>query len=685
MSNLAQSVSTSVVSSVHTNVISSMLNVGEEVSGLFTFSDKKIMDLIYATHAHSDDKFDEDSLFAIVQSILKRATQTADKVVQGSQVHVENIVEKTPNANFSVPLCTLKQIGGELSCKAPGEDVAHKTTLDILNKLSNYSWEAKAVLTLAAFTLEYGEFWFLSQLQHSDPLARSLAILKRVPILTAPAELQKRRQAVVELNNIIKTTMHAIGIFDEFEKLSAYDPKDIPELSDAIEHMPVDVYWSILTIVAVSTKLTILTSDEPDKPFDLFPYTQKIHYILNKLNNHLNICKKQLEEAEKYRMLCKLFKTPTEVLEILKALLSLKDKAQGLIDCSTNKLVDIVVLKKQNVFLYITGLDITEYDISILKPVYEGTKKYKNYKIIWIPIVEKWTVELQNKFENLRSKMPWFTVQSNVPSISIRFIKEEWNFTGKPIVVSLSPQGKVENTNSLHLIQLYGLGAFPYNEDAEKIISDGMSFMGPVLETIDPKIPIKEDQYIFLYGGKDNEWIQQFTKKATAFVNDPIIKESKIIIELFTVGKSGKGGEDHGILGKFWNGIESLFLTKVNKLVDPITQEIQKLLSYKNESGWAVLCKGSRFVIVGHGFTILKAVDDFEKWKDAVKEKGFEIALKEYHAKIVQSVRHCSRLDIPSATGKLPKQMNCPECTRIMEAFISYKCCHVDGPSSAHH
>ena len=34
--------------------------------------------------------------------------------IQGSQVHVENIEENGPKANFSVPLCTLKQIGSEV-------------------------------------------------------------------------------------------------------------------------------------------------------------------------------------------------------------------------------------------------------------------------------------------------------------------------------------------------------------------------------------------------------------------------------------------------------------------------------------------------------------------------------------------------------------------------------------------
>jgi len=46
-----------------------------------------------------------------------------------------------------------------MSCKSPRDEIGHKTTLAILNKLSNYEWNAKAVLTMAAFALEYSEFW----------------------------------------------------------------------------------------------------------------------------------------------------------------------------------------------------------------------------------------------------------------------------------------------------------------------------------------------------------------------------------------------------------------------------------------------------------------------------------------------------------------------------------------------
>jgi len=70
-----------------------------------------------------------------------------------------------------------------MQCKAPGEETAYKTTLSILNKLSNYSWDTKAVLTLAAFALDYGEFWLLAQSQSTDQLAKSVGTLRRVSVL----------------------------------------------------------------------------------------------------------------------------------------------------------------------------------------------------------------------------------------------------------------------------------------------------------------------------------------------------------------------------------------------------------------------------------------------------------------------------------------------------------------------
>ncbi|KAL4643401.1 hypothetical protein ACB092_02G089300 [Castanea dentata] len=352
---------------------------------VFTMSDEQIMNHIYATHVHADDdNFDEDSLFSIVENILKHATVVAENVMLGINEHPENIDEKAPKVGFTPPLCTLKHLSSLMTCKSPGEEFAHKTTVSILNNLSNYSWDSKAVLTLAAFAMEYGEFWLLTQLHSSDQLAKPIGILKRVPTVLSRPGLQKHKKAMVELNNLVKVTLEVIQCMFELEKLSIYGTKDVPALSIAMDRIPIDVYWAIITIAACMTQMCCIINDETQ---DLSPFAQKINYTLNLLRVQITLCRQQIEIIKAYRKLSKLLQTPTEIMEVFKALIFGKDNVQPLIDGSTNRVVNIDVLKKKNVLFYISALDIAIDDILILKPIYEGIRKEDQYKILWIPIV----------------------------------------------------------------------------------------------------------------------------------------------------------------------------------------------------------------------------------------------------------------------------------------------------------
>lgn len=184
-------------------------------------------------------------------------------------------------------------------------------------------------------------------------------------------------------------------------------------------------------------------------------------------------------------------------------------------------------------------------------------------------------------------------------------------------------------------------------------------------------VQLKEEKYVFFYGGKDKEWIQQFNKYACALANDSAIKEARISIEFFFVEN-----EHQSVISKFWSGIESLFVTKMNQTTNTVTQEVQKMLSSKNEDGWALLSKGSTAVLAGHGSTILKTVAEFEKWKEVVVKKGFEVGFKEHHQEVVKTTHRCTYLEIPNVAGKIPEIIKCPECDRTMNVSISYKCCH---------
>ena len=125
--------------------------------------------------------------------------------------------------------------------------------------VSNYPWDAKLVLTLAAFAFSYGEFWLLAQLYSSNQLARSMAILKQVPlIMEHSGSLQHRFDAVNTLLNSIMDLTRTIIALEELPTM--YIAKDVPPFSSAIETIPTAVYWSIRSVIACATTISLLTS-----------------------------------------------------------------------------------------------------------------------------------------------------------------------------------------------------------------------------------------------------------------------------------------------------------------------------------------------------------------------------------------------------------------------------------------
>jgi hypothetical protein len=114
-----------------------------------------------------------------------------------------------------------------MACEAPTVEVI----ISILNKLSNYSWDAKLVLILAAYALNFENF---------------LDIPNNVP---APLKDLERFGAIIN-------TLYTMKHFWKVKK----DTKDEPALlSDEAGDIPVGVYWIIVTCI---THMCCLTSDE---------------------------------------------------------------------------------------------------------------------------------------------------------------------------------------------------------------------------------------------------------------------------------------------------------------------------------------------------------------------------------------------------------------------------------------
>ena len=86
------------------------------------------------------------------------------------------------------------------------------------------------------------------------------------------------------------------------------------------------------------------------------------------------------------------------------------------------------MLREKAVILFISGLDIDTGKLTNLQSVHEQIKEEDYYKIVWVPFVLKWTEEKRQKFENLKSKMPWYIVCYDSPIAGVWYIKGRPSF-----------------------------------------------------------------------------------------------------------------------------------------------------------------------------------------------------------------------------------------------------------------
>ena len=85
---------------------------------------------------------------------------------------------------------------------------------------------------------------------------------------------------------------------------------------------------------------------------------------------------------------------------------------------------------------------------------------------------------------------------------------------------------------------------------------------------------IKPWNYIFFYGGNDEEWKKEIDKKASTLAKEQAIHKDKIFI----------------------HHVENFWVEFLKKYTSKLTGEKQKLSTFKHEKEWAVLCKGYRFI-----------------------------------------------------------------------------------------
>ncbi|XP_027365787.1 protein SIEVE ELEMENT OCCLUSION B-like [Abrus precatorius] len=630
----------------------------------FDLKDSQILERVYLTHLHDEDKCDVDILWNIVSNVLKTRFAEGKASITG----------------FQPDYRTMKLISCQMITTPCGERYVHQTTMWILQHLKTYSWDAKALVALAAFALEYGNLLHLTEVPPSDQLANSLKQLNQV---------QTRKMPV---NNLVELVMEALQNIQEWATWSAvgYNTLEVPSLSDALHEVPVVVYWILASIIAATGNLVGVSE------YSLSDFTDRLSLAVSRLQEHLKYSKEQIDYVEEYSRRKKAFSNPKDIVEFLKLLIQHKGSKVQVYDGSTKNNIDIEVLRQKHVLLFISSLDKIEDEILLLNSLHERLqenpkeiiKDYKkeDFKILWIPIVTVWDDNQVHKFHTLKDTIKWYAVEYFYELPGTGLIKEKFNYWGNPIIPVLTPLGDVMNEDAMDLIFQWGIDAFPFRKIDGIDLTLKWKWFWDVTKKVNLGVQVKGDRYIFIYGGSDKKWIQDFTLAVEKTKRHATISRADAIIDHYQLGRN-----DPKVVPRFWIEIESKKLKKHKDALDCEIQEIVKsLLCLKQDpQGWAILTKGSNVKLLGHGEPMYQTLAEFEIWKDKVLQKeGFDIAFKEYYEAKLKEIydrQPCAYMNVDNNTANVVATITCPNptCGRVMEVTsVSYKCCHRDAPNT---
>ncbi|MED6143716.1 hypothetical protein PIB30_008664 [Stylosanthes scabra] len=644
----------------------------------FSVADDVISKNIIGIHDSQATRHDVSHLHHVVKNIVRSSTLTGGDSLDLKRAKTIELVEDTiPNSGFMPSYSKLKEIACQMTCHPFNTKNAHESVVGILERLKSYSWDAKAVIALTAFALDFGETWRLSLTKASKENALELHVFRFGEEEKQPSQ----HQSVDLITTLVDRTIQLIDGIIWLEKLIAdksYGSKEVPTLFKA----PRDLYtyWAILALLASATQMTGLDWNIRSE------VVGRLKIVLTQLKTDQDKINGEIEKIRDLTWRRNVFGAPSGIVQLIKALVFPRDSNELEIwDNTSQDWVDLGVLEAKNLLLFISGLDNIEDEIWALKPIYESLTKDKDkqdYKILWIPIVEKWDKGEKEKFEYLKSLMPWYVVQYFSLVKGFIPLQEEWNYQGKPIVVVADGRGEVLNKNALHMIFVWGIKAFPFREGDDEQLSHHWNWFWIEAKKVNPDIEqwvVLENKYVFFYGGTDITWTQRFGSYLDNIKRDSILKQTDTYIEHFNLSRTDPNSES-----KFWANITNSFLSKIQKhnfKTDSVLKEIQTFLSMKNEKGWALLSKGENVLRLDYNEAMMSVVEGFENWRNKIVElQGFENAFEYYYSnKVSPNVPlHCLHLQLNNIRSRVP-MVYCPDhsCGAKMEIeCVNYKCCH---------
>ncbi|KAL4287812.1 hypothetical protein HN51_055436 [Arachis hypogaea] len=617
--------------------------------------------------------YDVDSLFNVLSGIVI-STSTISLDLQ--QVTLDLGQNKVPQVALQPAYSLLSEIACKMTCHSFDESNAHKSVVGVLEKLRSYAWDAKAVIALSAFALNYVKPLRLTVAQEASQKQNALEL----HLFTLAKEGILPAQSVSNVtSNLVKITLQLIKGIITLEKLfanrSSYSLKHFPTLCN--DPRALYAYWAIFSLFACAN----LTGSEQ---IEYSWVLQKLNDILAQLKSYLQEIRIQQGKLQDLIWRIEVLQNPSSVgiWQLLKALIypkNVDNPGNTIAKNATNELLTLdELIATENLFLFISGLEI-DHEITSLTSIHG----YKKGKIVWVPIVKDWTLEIRERFKNLKSTMPsWYVVEYYLPIEGYEALQQVWNYRGKPIVVVLDACANILNQNALDAITLWGTQAFPFNPATiSTVVSQPWNWFWSAAFKIFPPIQTwvtSQEKYVFFYGGT-SEWTEKFRvhldgiEKRLEGTNTNIVQCNLTTIE-------------QNLQADFWHSIKYSLLS-ITQNVETINMNlgnIQMLLSMKTlDFGWAIVTNGQNVILTGYNEVMVNVLEGFEFWwqPNISGFGGFSTAICNYYyvqlAK--QALRPCMKLRLDNIPSSGLIQYTCPEptCHRKMHIeTVTFKCCH---------
>ncbi|XP_019188704.1 PREDICTED: protein SIEVE ELEMENT OCCLUSION B-like isoform X1 [Ipomoea nil] len=347
----------------------------------------------------------------------------------------------------------IKLLSSEIALKcSENTDDPHSTIMHFLKMLCAYPWEAKILMMLAAFSLNFGE---LSHLQSHKGLPHKLANLKGIsntPLLTlAPSHIQQ------SIFLFIKSLLHLTNTIVELAQSSSFNSSPI---------IPITSYWILISILNLASYFGHFPGGDSEwlnaEGEKLSSLTTTINYLFSAY------CHPMLEmkrEEDSYNALWCAFSDENLIhrtnLDVLKLIFNVKDvdKEEPLYDSMQDQTAGLRSLENKKLVLFITS------DLEIETSMLIASAYLYFSAQLWIPIVDyptlRWDTEtLNHNYRVLAKEVVEICGVKNLEKFIApgfaRFVKKKFfpifQIGGGPIAVLLDQYGRIVHCTATNMI-----------------------------------------------------------------------------------------------------------------------------------------------------------------------------------------------------------------------------------------